>query len=62
MEILFEALAKSFLTLAGLFSSAAAIGAGIHLGLRLGAKWFGPIQATVIHHTKHYWPDDSGDA
>jgi len=29
----------------------------LHLGLRVGANWFGPIAATVVHHR-----DREGDA
>ena len=36
-----------------LFAGAAMVGLGLHLGLRLGANWFGAIKVTSVQ-TVHY--------
>lgn len=33
-----------------LFLGSACVGAGLHTGLRIGAKWFGPIKITRINY------------
>lgn len=33
-----------------LFLGSACVAAGLHMGLRIGAWWFGPIQITQTHH------------
>lgn len=33
-----------------LFLGSVCVGCGLHAGLRLGARWFGPMRATVVHH------------
>lgn len=37
-----------------LFLGAAMAGLGLHLGLRLGAKWFGAIKVTTVQHRYLY--------
>lgn len=37
-----------------LFLGATMVGLGLHLGLRLGAKWFGAIKVTTVQHKYLY--------
>lgn len=37
-----------------LFLGATMVGLGLHLGLRLGAKWFGAIKVTSVQHRYLY--------
>lgn len=37
-----------------LFLAAVMVGLGLHLGLRLGANWFGAIKVTTVQHKYFY--------
>ncbi|MFG1260066.1 hypothetical protein V5F79_22320 [Xanthobacter flavus] len=43
-----------------LFFGSVCVGCGLHAGVRRGARWFGPVQATVIKHIRYSYVDGGG--